>query len=354
MPAKHPKFKAAVVQAAPAFLDLDAGVNKAVLLIEDAAKNGASIIAFPEVWMPGYPWWIWLGAPAWGMQFVQRYYDNSLIVGGEEFARLQGAAADNGIYVLIGYSEKDGGSLYLGQALIGADGEVVYTRRKLKPTHVERTVFGEGDGSSLTVSETELGRVGALCCWEHLQPLSKYAMYSMNEQLHIASWPSFSLYSGMAYALGPELNSAASQMYAAEGQCFVLAACGVVSKEMVELMCDTPDKRELLKPGGGYAMIYAPDGAPLAQSIPPDHEGLLFAEVDLGLISIAKAAADPVGHYSRPDVTRLLLNSSPAPCVESFDLPLRPVDKAVATAQEPDEHGDDSPRPQKPRPLQRD
>ena len=154
-------------------------------------------------------------------------------------------------------------------------------------------MFGEGDGSDLAVHELEIGRVGALCCWEHLQPLTKYAMYSMGEQLHVASWPSFSLYRGLAYALGPELNTAASQIYAAEGQCFVLAPCGVVNEAMVELLCDS-------------------DAEPLGET----EEGLLLVEVDIGLISLAKAAADPVGHYSRPDVMRLLLNRDPAPRVE--------------------------------------
>ena len=119
--------------------------------------------------------------------------------------------------VVMGHSEKQGGSLYIGQWIIDADGETVAQRRKLKPTHVERTVFGEGDGSDLAVYDTSLGRVGALCCWEHLQPLSKYAMYAQNEQVHIAAWPSFSLYRGGAYALGPEVNNAASRIYAVEG-----------------------------------------------------------------------------------------------------------------------------------------
>ena len=142
-------------------------------------------------------------------------------------------------------------------------GNVVQTRRKLKPTHVERTVFGEGDGSHLAVMETEIGNIGSLCCWEHLQPLTKYAMYSQNEQIHVAAWPSFSLYRGAAYALGPELNNAASQMYAAEGQCFVLAPSALVSKEMHALLCTDELKRQLLLTGGGFTRIYAPDGSPL-------------------------------------------------------------------------------------------
>ena len=325
MAIEHPRFKAAAVQAAPVFLDLRATVVKAESLIAEAAGNGASLIAFPETWIPGYPFWIWLGAPAWGMRFVQRYHDNALSMGSAEFDRLCRVAAINDIHVLLGFSEKDGGSLYLSQSLIGPDGALIANRRKLKPTHVERTVFGEGDGSDLRVDGTDLGRIGALCCWEHLQPLTKYAMYSMQEQVHVASWPSFSLYNGVAYSLGPELNNAASQMYAAEGQCFVLAPCGVVSEAMVEMLCDTEDKRPLLKAGGGHAMIYGPDGSPLTERLAETDEGLVYAEIDLSLISIAKSAADPVGHYSRPDVTRLLLNRESASSVESFSPPFTVV-----------------------------
>lgn len=318
----HAKFKAAAVQAAPAFLDLDGGIDKAIALIGEAAARGVRLIAFPETWIPGYPWWIWLGAPAWGMQFVQRYFDNAMEVDGPEMQRLRDAARRHQMFVVMGYSERAGGSLYMAQAFIGADGALLANRRKLKPTHVERTVFGEGDGSHLQVHETGVGRLGALCCWEHLQPLTKYAMYSQQEQVHVASWPSFSLYRGMAYALGPELNGAASQMYAAEGQCFVVASCATVSPAMLDMLADSPDKRQMLLPGGGFAMVYAPDGSPMAEPLPEGQEGLVIAEIDLGMISLAKAAADPVGHYSRPDVTRLLFNNRPLPRVQAMDLPL--------------------------------
>jgi nitrilase len=314
-------FKVAVVQAAPAFLDLEAGVRKAIGMIASASEAGARLIAFPECWLPGYPWWAWLDSPAWGMQFVARHFENCMTADGSEARRIAAAAADHGIWVVLGFSERSAGSLYIAQLVIDDSGSIVCARRKLKATHVERTLFGEGDGSDIKVYDTALGRLGALCCWEHLNPLTKYAMYAQDEQIHVASWPGFSLYTDKAYALGPVLNNALSQVYAAEGQCFVLAPCGMVSQDMVELMCDTAAKRDLLRVGGGYAMIYGPDGSPLNEPLPAGTEGLIYAEIDRSSIFHAKAAADPTGHYSRPDVARLLFNPNPTPRVERFGQP---------------------------------
>ena len=317
-------FKAAAVQAAPVYMDLEASVEKAIGFIEEAGRQDIALLAFPETWIPGYPWFLWLGPPAWGLQFVPEYHANSMRRDGPEMEAIRAAAKKNGVTIALGYSEIDGGSLYMAQCLIGGDGTLHFHRRKLKPTHVERTLFGEGDGSGFQVAETECGRVGALCCWEHLQPLSKYAMYSLGEQVHCAAWPSFTLYRDMAYALGPEANLAASQTYALEGQCYVLHSTALTSQEMFDKLCDTPDKAHLLnprtgKPGGGFSMIFGPDGRPLAEHLPEDQEGLVIAELSLPMIAVAKAAADPVGHYSRPDVVRLMLNRKPAPRVMAFD-----------------------------------
>ncbi|MFH0179820.1 carbon-nitrogen hydrolase family protein [Streptomyces cacaoi] len=309
-------FRAAVVQAEPVWLNADATIDKSIALIEEAAGAGAQLIAFPETFIPGYPWWLWLDSPAAGFAFFGRYHENSITLDGPRFERLTGAARANAITVVAGYSERSGGSLYMGQALISAQGELIHARRKLKPTHVERTVFGEGDGSDLVVHQTPLGRIGALCCWEHLQPLTKYALFSQHEQVHVAAWPSFSVYRGAAHALGPEVNTAASQMYAAEGQVFVLAPCATVGDAAIEMFCDTPVKEQLLQRGGGFARIFGPDGRSLAEPLSEDAEGILYADIDLSAIALAKAAADPVGHYARPDVTRLLLDTTPRRPVE--------------------------------------
>uniref|UniRef100_A0A1I8AVH5 CN hydrolase domain-containing protein n=1 Tax=Steinernema glaseri TaxID=37863 RepID=A0A1I8AVH5_9BILA len=204
--------------------------------------------------------------------------------------------------------ERSGGSLYLGQCLINDKGEMLWSRRKLKPTHVERTVFGEGYARDLIVSDTELGRVGALCCWEHLSPLSKYALYSQHEAIHIAAWPSFSLYSEQAHALSAKVNMAASQIYSVEGQCFTIAASSVVTQETLDMLEVGEHNASLLKVGGGSSMIFAPDGRTLAPYLPHDAEGLIIADLNMEEIAFAKAINDPVGHYSKPEATRLVLD----------------------------------------------
>jgi aliphatic nitrilase len=309
------QVRVAAVQAEPRWLDLAAGVDQVVDLIGEAARGGAQLVAFPETFLPGYPWWIWLDSPAWGMQFVARYSENSMTRDGAEMNRIAAAAAEHGIHVVLGFSERGGGSLYMAQAFIDDTGTLLSVRRKLKPTHVERSVFGEGDGSDIQVHDTRLGRLGGLNCWEHFQPLTKYTMYSLGEQIHVGSWPSFSIYRGAAKALGPEVNNAASLVYAVEGQTFVLAPCAVVGTAAHELFCDTDMKKQLLLQGGGFARIYGPEGSELAEPLSETEEGLLFADLDFSLIAIAKSAADPVGHYSRPDVFRLQVNLAPAPTI---------------------------------------
>ncbi|MCR9137662.1 MAG: carbon-nitrogen hydrolase family protein [Alphaproteobacteria bacterium] len=313
-------FKVAAVQAAPSFLNLQDGIDRAVKYIEQAANEGCKLVVFPETWLPGYPNHIWLGPVAWSIQFVAPYFQNSVEAGSTEDETLAKAARDNRIQVSMGLSERAGGSLYIAQWHYDESGDIIKRRRKLKPTHVERTVFGEGDGSDLVVNETAIGRVGQLSCWEHLQPLSKYAMYSQDEQIHCAAWPNLALYEGGAYALGHQVNNAASRVYAVEGGCYVIAACALVSPEQQAVLCEGDPLREQLCPvGGGYTKIYAPDGQSIGTELAHTEEGLVTAEVDLAMIAVAKAAADPAGHYSRPDVTRLMLNSKPQRPVMAFD-----------------------------------
>jgi len=308
---KEQLVKVAAVQAAPIFFDLDACLDKAEGLIREAKQKGCDLIAFGEAWFPGYPFQIWLGAPAWTMQYTEQYFDNSLEVGTPQFERLCDLAHQSDIFISAGFSERSGGSLYLSQCLINKSGEISNLRRKLKPTHVERSIYGEGYGNDLIIADTEIGRVGQLCCWEHLQPLSKYAMYSQNEQIHIAAWPAFIVYKEKAYALGKEVNMAASQVYAVEGQCFVVAASSVMDQKALDFFKVGSEVPPLIELGGGAAMIFGPDGRALAEYLPETEEGLVIADIDLNQIKLAKAIADPAGHYGKPEATRLLWNKGP-------------------------------------------
>lgn len=314
-------YVAAAVQAEPCWLDVDAGVDKTIALIEEAAKNDAKLVVFPEAWIPGYPHFLWLDSQAWGMQFVQRYHENSITVGDKHYKAIAAAAGANNINVALGASERDMGSLYLAQFMFNAKGETIYNRRKLKATHVERALYGSGDGSDLHVEEVEgLGRFGGLCCWEHFQPLSKYAMYSQGEQVHAAAWPSLCLYRGGAHALGPEVNMSATQTYAVEGSTFVVAATQVTGDAGFETYCETDAHRALLGGGGGgTSRIYAPDGQIISNLLEEEEEGIVYGTIDISMIPLAKAAADPSGHYSRPDATKLLFDKRPKRAVEIVD-----------------------------------
>ena len=302
--------KVAAVQAAPALLDIEKSVKKTIALIDEAGAKGVQLIVFPETWISGYPWWIWVSVPAGIIHHTGDYVENSIAANDKYDAAISAAVKRNKIHAIIGVSERSGGSLYMGQWHYGPDGEVLSRRRKLKPTHVERAIFGEGDGSDIIVTETELGNIGALCCWEHMQPLTKYAMYAQNEQIHAAAWPAYSVYTDITYALSAELNTVINQVYAAEGQCFVIAATSVITPELQDMLCKTEEHKSMIKTGGGFSRIFGPDGSPQGENLGEHEEGLLIADINLGKIHYCKAAADPAGHYSRPDVTRLILNKS--------------------------------------------
>lgn len=303
--------KVAAVQAAPAWLDLQAGVEKTVSMIDEAGSKGVQLVVFPETWLPGYPWQIWMGPPAFGIHYFGVYTQNSIEAGSAEEKVICEAARRNGIEVMLGVSERSGGSLYMGQWHIGSDGQVISRRRKLKPTHVERSVFGEGDGSDILVNETPLGKIGALCCWEHFQPLTKYAMFAQHEQIHCAAWPAFSLYDQLTYSFGPEVNMNANQIYAMEGQCFVVQSCAVISQAIYDELVKTEQQAKLMTTGGGYSRIWGPDGATNGDNLEPTEEGLVIADINLSRIIMAKVAADPTGHYSRPDALALIHNKNP-------------------------------------------
>ncbi|KAK8147026.1 hypothetical protein G3M48_002278 [Beauveria asiatica] len=310
------KVIVAVTQAEPVWLDLDATVDKTCALITEAAKNGAKILAFPEAWIP---------VTQLGFELTTRYTQNSLKLDSPQAAKIKQCAAENGIVVVLGFSENVNGSLYISQAIIDADGEVRLARNKMKATHMERTIFGDSFGDCLdSVTDTEVGRVGALNCWEHLQPLLKYHLYSQKEQIHVASWlpvhkdvPEGALES-MSHK-GNERSSsvqqlaleklmrnwvgisAIAQVYAIESQSFVLHSTTVITQPGLDLMGITRGPL-MSTPGGGNSAVFGPDGSKLSVDIPEDEEGIVYATIDLDDVLKARAFIDTCGHYSRPDL----------------------------------------------------
>jgi nitrilase len=247
-------IKIGALQAEPAWLDLQGGVEKTIGFIQQAGSEGIKVLGFPEVWIPGYPKYvfsdkevrgisnangcraIWTRSVAENVELIHDYMDSSLSRNSPEMSRIKAAVKDAGIFVVLGYSERAGGSLYIAQSFIDATGEIVHHRRKIKPTGVERAVWADGQGDSLkTVVDTPFGRVGALNCWEHFQPLLRYYEYSQGVQIHVAGWPP--MFSNLEEGLKQPFSetdvgsSQVSQFLAMEGQAFVLVATQVVSEK---------------------------------------------------------------------------------------------------------------------------
>ncbi|KAI1144712.1 putative nitrilase [Nemania diffusa] len=307
-------LRVAVTQAEPEWLDLAGTVDKTVKLIAEAAANGARLIAFPEVWVTGYPGWIW--GRAVDPVMSTRYALNALSVESREMTRIQQAARGNSIVVVLGFAERSPtDSLYIAQAIISAQGDLVLKRRKIKPTHVERTVFGDGSGPDLNnVVDIDFGgdigkvKVGTLSCWEHAQPLLKYHTYAQGEAIHIAMWPPIHPDGGAAALMHWGQSSDGclnlSQTYALEGGTFVLHCTSVANQKAIDSL-QTQDCPGFSKLGGGHSCVIGPDGRRLTPPLGDgDHsaEGLVYADLNLTTIVTNKHFIDVVGHYSRPDL----------------------------------------------------
>ncbi|SCV53998.1 related to aliphatic nitrilase [Fusarium fujikuroi] len=293
--------RVAVTQAEPRWLDLQGSVDKTCALIGEAARGGAQLLVFPECWVTGYPAWIW--ARPVDTHLTSRYIKNCMRADGPEMARIQQCAADNDITVVLGFSENFHNTLYISQAIIDADGKLLALRRKIKATHMERTIFGDASGDALTsVVDTKVGRVGALSCWEHIQPLLKYYLYSHREQIHVAAWPPLHPHKGEElWSMSREGARSLSQTYAIESQAFVLHATSVISEQGISLM-NTENGAVMNIPGGGSSAIFGPDGRILTEDVPECDEGILYATLDLDEILRCKSFVDVCGHYSRPDM----------------------------------------------------
>ncbi|RAH74037.1 carbon-nitrogen hydrolase family protein [Aspergillus aculeatinus CBS 121060] len=248
------------------------------------------------------------------MNLSSLYIQNSLKVDSPQMATIQRCAAEHKIAVVLGFSEHIHHSLYIAQAIVDSDGKILALRKKIKATHMERTIFGDSFGDCLNsvVDTTAAGRVGALSCWEHIQPLLKYHTYAQREQIHVAAWPPLFEADNKEeclYSMSREGTIALARTYAIESQSYVLHTTAVISQAGIDKM-QTATGSMMSTPGGGSSAIFGPDGRLLSAPIPSTEEGIIYADLDLdGPIQRTRAFVDVCGHYSRPDLLWLGVGS---------------------------------------------
>jgi predicted amidohydrolase len=300
-------FKVAAAQLAPAFLDTERSVAKACSAILEAGRAGAALVAFPEAYLPGYPYFAMVLPPTKISAYMRTLYAQAVEIPSAATDALCASAKAAGVYVVMGVNEREGGTLYNSQLFIGPDGSILGKRRKLVPTSHERMVWGRGDGADLVLFHTSLGTLGGLICYEHANALFRYALQGRGEQIHVANWPG-------GIPSTHRIVDAATRHYAFEGGCFVISVTSVLTAEALAAL--PSEVRDELKPGGGYSAIIAPRGDYIAGPI-EDGEALIYADLDLALIDRIKSIVDTAGHYARPEVVRLVLDPNRRRAVET-------------------------------------
>jgi nitrilase len=311
----------AAVQASPIFLDLNATIDKACILIERAAEGGATLVVFPEAFIPGYPLWVWYvpsGRTHPLRELYARLHENSVCIPGDAVSRLCKAAGDCSVTVAIGVNERNSegsdSTLYNTLLYIGANGEILGKHRKMIPTAGERLVWGQSPSNDLRVFELPFGRLSGLLCWENYMPLARYALTAWGEQIHVAP----------TWDRGEPWISTVRHV-AKEGRCFVVSVCQVFHKD------DIPDsfafKAEYLQSvdglmNPGLSVIVDPDGRIVAGPLEAE-EGIIYADVAADQLVGPRWQLDVAGHYGRPDLFELRVNRDPRPPVtpgiESWD-----------------------------------
>jgi nitrilase len=292
--AESPKMiKLAAVQAAPVYMDLEASVEKAIGLIKDAAAEGVTLIAFPELWLPGYPFGH--ESQEWKDQRLATYVENSLTVGSPAWARLLDAAKANDIYVALGYSEREGDYLYIGQAIIDNLGSPILVRRKIRPSGGERTVWSDDPiENNIAVIDTPLGRLSALSCWENMQPLMTLPILSQYPDIHVASWPALNSGETPGWASIP-VNQAGAQHFATiSGAVTIMPTTVVDDRTYADYQAFEASK--WVGKGAGVSAIFGADGRRLTAPMEQNTEGFVTAEVDPA--TFKGIAGNPEGWFS--------------------------------------------------------
>lgn len=294
--------RAAAVQIAPVLFSQEGTTDKVLQAIATAAREGAGIVVFPETLIPYYPYFSFVQPPVlMGKEHLQ-LYQQAVEVPGPVTEAVSQAAQSHNLVVVLGVNERDNGSLYNTQLIFDADGTLLLRRRKITPSYHERMLWGQGDGSGLKVIDTAVGKVGALACWEHYNPLARFALMAQHEQIHCSQFPGSMV--GQIFADQMEVTI---RHHALESGCFVVNATGWLAPEQVEQI--TPDEKlQRLLSGGCCTAIIGPEGNHLCPPV-TEGEGMAIADLDFSLITKRKRMLDSVGHYARPDLLQLQLNS---------------------------------------------
>ncbi len=332
MATQNSKVRVAAVQLNPDLETAMGTVDRVVAAINEAGAKGVQLIVFPETVIPYYPYFSFVHPPMTTGGEHMRLYENAVVVPGPVTDAISSAARRNKMVVMVGVNERDHGSLYCTQLIFDADGTLALKRRKTVPTYHERMIWGRGDGSGLKVVETEVGRVGALACWENFNPLARYALMTQHEEIHVTHFPGSLV--GKMFADQVEVLI---RHHAAEAGCFVICATASLTEDQMAKISPDEGMRRGLR-GGCMTAIISPEGGHI---VPPitEGEGMLIADLDMNLIVKRKRMMDSVGHYQRPELMSLLLNDSPAPTVHRKF----PAPRAAVTGNADDQNDSDSP-----------
>jgi len=330
--------RVAAAQLSPDLETSDGTVAKVLAAIGEASGKGAELIAFPETFLPWYPYFSFVHPPvATGAEHI-RLYDNAVVVPGPVTEAVSATAKRNAIVVVLGVNERDRGSLYNTQLVFDTDGRLVLKRRKITPTFHERMIWGQGDGAGLAVVDSAVGRVGALACWEHYNPLARYALMTQHEEIHVAQFPGSMV--GQIFADQMEVTI---RHHALESGCFVVNATGWLADEQIASVTADATLQRALR-GGSCTAIISPEGAHLCPPI-RDGEGIAVADLDLALIVKRKRMMDSVGHYARPELLSLRLDPRAASPLAMVATGLEPAGAAsFSPSLEENRHGESLPR----------